>query len=281
MKRSLGSFLTVAAVVLVAPTFSGCALTQNSDGSVSLTSLTTYTGSPESKSVAYSAGQSVRIVSANGNVNVATGSAGQVGATFSPTTKGKGDSAGKKQAEDEMNNQIHYAVSQGAEIVIEVTRTGSNSYLGADVDVTIPGAFDGNFTVQQGNGFVDVVLGGGEKSVTVTNAGAGDIAVEGASGKLMIVGGFDVSVGVASWAPVGQDGSISAGDQLGSVDLRIPAATSGTMTAQADGNIVESGLPSGWQSAASAANSKSYTMGDGNGAKVSIVAGEDIRITAK
>jgi hypothetical protein len=279
MKRSLGSVLSIAAIVLSAPLFAGCAITQNSDGSVTLQSLTTYDGTPESKSVAYAPGDSLRIVGVNGDITVTSSSSSTVDVTFKPTTKGKGDDAGKKQATDEMNNQIHYAVSSGGEIVVQVTRdSGANAYLGADVVVAIPPSFNGAFTVQQGNGDVDVQLGGGATSVTVKNDGAGDISVAGASGALNISGGFDVKVGVSAWASAGHDGSITAGD-LGNISISIPATSNGTLTAQAGGKISDGGLPSNWASAAAADNSKSYTMGDGTGAKVALVAGADIAIS--
>lgn len=281
MMRSLGSTLTIASIISIVPAFAGCAITNNADGSSTATSLTTYEGTALSPDpINYSAGQGVRIIGANGAISVSSTGGSAVGVVFKPFTKDKGDSAGEKQAQDEMSHQIHYAAqTRGGEIVIEVTRDGgSNTYLGADIAVTIPTAFNGAFTVQQGNGSVDAALGGGATSVTVTNSGAGDIAVNGVSGRLAISGDFDVSVGVTAWAPAGQDGSVSAGD-LGSIAIRIPASATGSLTAQAGQTISDGGLPSNWTSAESAANSKSYTMGSGAGAKVSLVAGENISIS--
>jgi hypothetical protein len=278
--RSLGSSLTIAAIALAAPAFAGCAITNNSDGSTTIESLTKYTGTPETANpVAYSSGQGIHIIGVNGNITVSSGSGNQVTATFSPFTMDKGDATGESQAKDEMNNQIKYALNPGGEILVQVTRTGSNSYLGADVQVTIPSSFNGAFTVDQGNGDVDASLGGGATSVTVTNTNAGNITVDGAAGKLAISGAFDVSVGVSAWAPAGQDGSIHAGD-LGNLSVSFPASATGTFTAQAGGQINDAGLPSNWPSASSAANSKSYTMGSGAGAKVDLVAGKDITIAS-
>ena len=300
MKRSLGWFIAVAAVLVSVPAVSGCIVTQNSDGSVTLEGGTRYEGTAVSKSVAYAAGMGVRVVGVNGDIKVSTGSTSDLSATFKPFTLQKGDSTGAQNAKDEMNNHIQFSVgTQGGEVVVSVARDGGASgNLGADVEVVLPASLSGAFTVQQGNGNVvaslpasfagavsvaqsngdtDLSLGGAASAVTVDNTGAGAVQVSGASGRLAITGPFDVSVSVSAWAAAGQDGAITAGD-LGSLTLTAPATATGTITAQAGGQIKDSGLPSNWASAGEG-SSKSYTMGSGAGAKVALVAGEDITIS--
>jgi hypothetical protein len=299
MKRSLGLVLAVASLFVCAPAVTGCIVTQNSDGSVTLESGTTYKGSVAQKSVPYTAGQAVRIVGVNGKISVSTAGSSDVVASFQPFTLGKGDSSGEQKAKDEMNSYLQLsASSQGSEIVIQASRTGGSGNLGADISVTVPSALSGAFTVQQGNGDVvvalpgdfpgavsvqqdngdvELALGGKAASVAVTSTGAGDVSVTGASGRLAITGPFDVAVTVASWAGEGEDGSIKAGS-LGTLSVRIPADVNGTLTAQAGASIKDGGISSSWASSGEG-SSKSYTMGTGKGAKVALVAGEDIELS--
>lgn len=299
MKRSLGWVLAVAAVLVSAPAVTGCIVTQNSDGSVTLETGTRYEGTAVSKSVPYAAGQGVRIVGVNGKISVTSGSGSDVVASFQPFTLQKGDSSGKQKATDEMNSYLELSAgSQGGEVVVQVARSGGSGNLGADITVSVPSTLGGAFTVQQSNGDVvvalpaayagavsvqqqngdvDLSLGGATSSVSVLSSGAGDVNVTGAAGRLAITGPFDVAVSVAQWAGAGEDGKVTAGD-LGSLSITIPASASGTLTAQAGTSIKDSGLSSNWATAGEG-TSKSYTMNDGKGAKVTLEAGEDITIS--
>ncbi|MCC6558029.1 MAG: DUF4097 family beta strand repeat protein [Polyangiaceae bacterium] len=261
MNRSLRTACLLLATTFAALPLVGCKVT--------VEPLTRYEGTPVSESITYTPGKPIHIIGANGQIDVVRGSSDQVEVTFSPFTMDE-DTA-EDRAVSEMENKLELTAADGSEILIEVgLKDGSSSYLGADIKVAIPSTFDGAFEVDQGNGGVDVDLGGGAPTSTdVQNTGGGGVKVLGARGKLTIEGSAgDVEVSVAEWAAGGENGSVKAGS--GDISFTLPASANGTLTVTPNGELTESGIPTDWTSAENEAG-KSYTMGsDATGAHVDV-----------
>jgi hypothetical protein len=221
-------------------------------------------------SVAYTAGSAIEIVGENGEIRVVPGSGSEVGVSVVPFILDKASNEENASAHMEKNLEVS-AVDEGGRVVVRVTRAdGSSGALGGDVTVTLPAGFDGAFSVRQGNGGVDVDLGGtAAASTSVVHDGAGSISVSGARGLLEIVASTgDVTVDVDAWAASG-DGRIFTDN--GDIVLSLPAAADGTLTLTASDQLTESGVPETW-TAAGEGNAKSYTMGAGAGGHVDVTA---------
>lgn len=277
----LSTAFAFAAVGFASLSLGGCIVTETDDGFV-IENATRFEGTTvTSDPVAYAKGQAVRIAGENGEIRVVRGAAGQVTAKFTPFTLDKKDAEDRARQEMEEKLSLTVETESDGDIVIRADRlSGASSGLGADIVVSLPDGFEGEFEINQGNGFVDADLTGGNPlSTTILNDGAGDIDVRGAGGRLSIQGEFDVTVDVASWSD--QNGYVRSTDLLGNVVFRVPASVNGKITAVADESVTEENLPSSWQVAEAAPNSKSYTMGDGSGGQVDLEAGETIHIVAK
>src|SRR5262249_37989407 len=120
---------------------------------VSVEPATKFQGTPETFSEPYASGTTIHIVSNNGNVNVAGGGASDTAkVTFHPFVMDK--DSNEAGARDQMERDlILFHGMEKNELVFRVTRqNGASSTLGADIDVTLPSGFDGNFAVNQNNG---------------------------------------------------------------------------------------------------------------------------------
>ncbi|AKT44195.1 hypothetical protein [Chondromyces crocatus] len=257
------SLQTACLFFATAFTLAGC----NVEFAGEIKPATRYQGTAESATNAYSPGLPVRIVSANGAVDVTRGSGNDVRATFRPFVMGDEDAAA--QAQQQMERNLNFSVGGTGEIVIEVVKAnGSPTTLGADIEVALPPTFDGEFEVVQDNGSVDVDLSGTNARSTVIVSDNGSIDVVGARGRLDVeTGNGSVDVAVASWATAGANGRVSSGN--GSITFQVPAATNGSLTVTTRGTITEQSLPTDWATAENEFG-KSYTMGTGAGAQVDI-----------
>ncbi|WP_156040864.1 hypothetical protein [Chondromyces apiculatus] len=261
MKRSL---LTACLLLATTFTMAGCSVELNGDAEGEVKPPVRYEGTTESASNRYTAGLPVRIVSANGSVSVTRGSGDEVVAKFLPFVMGEEDA--EAEAQREMENSLSYTIGGSGEIVVQVVKNGGPATLGADIEVTLPAAFNGDFQVTQGNGGVEVDLSGTEARSTTITSENGSIEVTGARGPLDVFtdnGSIDLSVAV--WSD--QDGSVTSGN--GSIVFSLPAATNGALTVTTTGQITEQGIPADWATAENEFG-KSYTLGTGAGGQVDI-----------
>ena len=255
MHLSFRALFLVSAAAMALP-LSGCKVEAHAE------TLVRYEGQDRTASSPYTAGQSVLIQSRMGDVDVAVGSGDALDVTFQPFTMDTKDNkdVATNQIRDMLNTEI---VTEGDLIKVQVWRDdGASGNLGADAIVTLPASFDGDFRVEEEMGFVRIDLGGRAKSTAVVHTGPGDVDVTGASGPLEIetdVG--DATVDVASFA----GGKVSTGN--GDLTFILPASSSGSITASADGvEPVVYGpdpLPETWTVEEAAPNAKSFTFGEG------------------
>lgn len=268
MNRTFAPSLLAAVVVAAAALgSSGCIVGEcdsGQDNCVQAESTIEYTGKAASKSVAYAAGQNVRISSHNGQVDVNVGGS-EVAVTFEPFTRNKDSQEGEDAATDELSNDLVLEVTEGGTIEVKVgTTSGASSFLGAHIKVTLPSAFDGAFEVAQNNGSVDVDLRGTSPSSTKIVSGNGGIDVLGAAGDLTIDGdNGSMTVGVSDWATSGE-GSIRCGN--GNLTLTVPSDADGALSLVADGETTAQ-VPSDWTEESNDTGT-TYTMGSGSGAWV-------------
>ncbi|AUX39164.1 hypothetical protein SOCE26_005460 [Sorangium cellulosum] len=246
------------------------------------TPLLLFEGTEKSVLLEYRPTQSVRIVSATGEVEVTTGDVDGVEVTFSPFTEHR-DGQGYAAREEMEENLALDAVVDG-DILVTVQKFkdewGYNPDLGAHVRVVLPARFDGALRVDQGDGGVHVDLDGARSSrAVVVESDSGSIDVVGAGGPVdLITGDGDISAAIEGWSDV--DGLIRSGN--GSIKLAMPAQVDGTMTAQTKlGEVVEQDLPSAWV-VAGEGSARSYTMGAGEGGWLEVVTAlGDIAIVVK
>ncbi|WP_437677215.1 hypothetical protein [Sorangium sp. So ce131] len=237
------------------------------------TPLLVYEGDEVSALVAYRPTQSVRISSIKGEVEVTTGDVDDVEVTFSPFIK-RADGEGQ-YAMDEIRDQLVLTAEADDAVVIATQKFKDawgdlSPHLGAHIRVVLPARFDGALRVDQGDGDVRVDLDGARSSrATVVESRSGNIDVVGAGGAVdLVTASGSISADVDGWSDV--DGLIRSGD--GSIELALPAQVDGTMTAQAKlGELVERDLPSTWV-VAGEGSARSYTMGDGEGGWLEVVA---------
>jgi hypothetical protein len=260
----------LASVVLPTLAFAavgqGCIISDcdnGQDNCIEIQTPTKYTLDPETQSAAWTTGQGIRIVSANGQVNVTQGSSSEVSATFTAFTLHEEDK--EDEARREMTQNLDVSVTdEGGQIVVKVTTTSeANGGTGADIDVKLPAGFDGAFEVVQDNGSVDVDLDGSTPASTrVVNDGAGSLSVSGARGAIEITASTgDVSVSVAEWPTM--NGSVYTDN--GDIAITVPSDADGSISLTAEGEITESGVPTTW-----VATADGYTMGAGTGGAVDV-----------
>lgn len=260
----------LASVVLptlaIAATGQGCIISDcdnGQDNCVQFKPATKYTLDPETKSAAWTSGKAIRIVSANGVVNVSQGSSAEVEATFSAFTLNEEDK--EDEARREMTNNLDVTVTdEGSQIVVKVsTSSDANGTTGADIDVRLPSGFDADFEVVQDNGSVDVDLAGSAPTSTrVVNDGAGSISVSGSRGTLEITASTgDVDLSVAEWPTA--NGSVYTDN--GDINITVPSESNGTISLTAEGELTENGVPTSWT-----ATADGYTMGTGVGGAVDV-----------
>jgi hypothetical protein len=252
---------------------------------VSVESATRFEGTPVKKTLDYTSGQAVHIVSNNGNVNVVGGSSStSISVKFQPFILEKDDNADGAKEQMEHDLVMTAEVRDNGDIVFSVIRhDGSSGNLGGDIDVTLPAGFDGAFEVDQNNGQVKADLRGGLPLATDIDSENGSIEILGAAGPLSIVAGNGSgTVDVAAWPSTGTgEGKVALGN--GDLDFSLPADASGTMTAFASNGVVSDGsIPTTWTSDESGPGSKSYTMNGGAGGLVAISTDlGDISISAR
>lgn len=272
MFRNLG-FAFLVALTPVAALSTGCVVEcQDQDGVTvcQAENAVRFEAAAIRETVAYTAGSSIDIQGANGNIQVVRGSGSDVTVSVVPFILDKASNEDNARAHMEKNLQVS-ATSDGGRVVIRVTRAdGSSGALGGDLTVSIPSSFDGDFSLVQGNGSVDVDLSGASPASTkVVNDGAGSISVQGARGLLELVASTgDVDADVAAWAAAGTGRIFS---DNGDITLAVPAAADGTMSLLASDQLTEPTLPAEWL-VAGEGSAKSYTMGAGAGGHVDVTA---------
>ncbi len=282
MNRSFSTFALVTLAGALSFATTGCIVGECDNGEkncVQSESTIEYTGNDASSSAPYEDGQGVSISGVNGSIAVHVGGT-NVKATFSPFTRNTDDPDGEENAKNELAKLLVLEVAAGDPVQIRVARKdGSTSFLGANIDVTLPTSFNGAFEVIQGNGETSVNLGSVSPTVTKVISDNGGIDVAGATGRLDIqTDNGDVTVSVSSWADAGQDGTILSG--LGDVSVSVPGDANGSISLFAPDETVNATFPTEWTKAESAANSVTYTMGDGEGAHVDVTAESLSSITA-
>jgi hypothetical protein len=244
------------ALALAAP-LSGCKV----EASGSLETPVRYEGSSQSLSAAYTSGMAVQISGPNGNIDVKSGGGSDVSVKFSPFILDKRDNEDNARAHMEKNLSFTVGEStDGSTIVVQVDKaSGSSGGLGADIVVSLPDGFDGNFVLDQGNGGTDINLG----SFSPLNL---DIFSDN--------GSVDLTLGAFAPGTVTLDGA-------GDLYLGIPADSNGELTALTDGvgDIVITNTPSTWEASPdNSEQAQSFTMGDGTGGRLDLVADFDIEI---
>lgn len=272
MLRNVG-FAFLVALTPLAALSTGCVVEcQDQDGVTvcQAENAVRFEAATISESVAYTAGSSIDIQGANGTITVVRGSGSDVSVSVVPFILDKASNEDNARAHMEKNLQVS-ATSEAGRVLIRVTRaSGSSGALGGDLTVSIPSSFDGDFSLLQGNGGVDVDLGGATPASTkVINDGAGSISVRGARGLLELVAGTgDVDVDIAAWA-AGGTGRVFSDN--GDITIAVPAASDGTMSLLASDQLTEPALPAEWL-VAGEGSAKSYTMGAGAGGHVDVTA---------
>ena len=251
------AFVSLAAIAVP---LSGCKI----EGELHAETLVRYEGQDRNDSAAYTAGQSLLIQSRMGNVDVLAGSGDSLEVTFQPFTMDTKDN--EQIATDQIREMLNTELTtEGDLIKVEVWRDdGASGNLGADVIVTLPAGFDGDFQLNEEQGFVEIDLAGRARSTKVTHTGPGDVTVTGASGPLeidMSEGVGDAEVDVARWGA----GFVTTSN--GDINIWVPAGANGSI--QASANSVEpvvvgpDPLPADWTVAENSPSSKSFTFGEG------------------
>lgn len=273
MNRSFATFALFALASAIPFATTGCIVGECDSGQedcVQATSTIEYTGNKAEGEAAYEDGQGILIDSVLGDITVKTGGS-KVSATFQPFTRNKDEPKGQENAENELANKLVLEVAPGDPVRVRIARKdGSTNFLGAHVTVTIPSSFNGDFDVRPGAGDANVNLGSASPSSTTIISDLGDITCLGATGPLNIqTDNGDVVVSVSTWAESG-DGKILSG--LGDVSVTVPADANGSISLYAPDETVTATFPADWTKAEAAANSVTYTMGDGEGAHVDVTA---------
>jgi hypothetical protein len=278
--RSILVRTTLIAALPLALPLGGCVVTQDGN-TMTLETATRFEGTPKSQSFEYAAKESLSIVSHNGDVTVRPGSASdKIIVTYKPFTMDKDDEADR--AKSEMNEKLHIGgtvtAGQGVTITTSVDK-GASGLLGADIVVELPSGFNGAFSVRQGNGSVDANLTGASPTSTTVDGSSGSVKVSGAAGQLAISNkAGDIDVTVASWGAA--DGAVTQSGS-GDISFEVGSDFNGSVQAQANQELVLNNLPSSWQVAEAAENSKTITMGAG-GANVALTTDfGDIVISAR
>jgi hypothetical protein len=210
---------------------------------VCLKSLKRFDSPAETDGVAY-AGDDVIISSANGDVHVVEGGAGDVTATFEPFVLRAYDTP-EEAAQEDLDSLERSITTTGGDVHIDVRRPdGSPSSLGADITAAIPPEFTGNLRIEQSNGETQVDFVGGAMGVLVTSDnGSCDIATGVASEISVHCDNGDLSASISD--VTAQSGSgFSTGN--GSITLSLPAGAvfSVQAAALAGGTVTVENLPS-------------------------------------
>ncbi|MCC6526260.1 MAG: hypothetical protein IT373_26675 [Polyangiaceae bacterium] len=217
-------------------------------------------GTEVNQTLTYTAGKNIRVDAINGHVTLLRGaSTTQMTVKFMPFSLRGGDE--ETVAQQDMNNDLILSTDDtlATEVLIVTDRTPNGSGgLGADIEIVLPAGFDGGVTVDNGNGSIEADLTGGLPAfTTMTIRGAGDIAVDGAAGKLDVTGPFSIDVGVQAW-------STEVGRVIGDRDMifRVAPGLSGHVVAQAgsDGAVIGPSDTS-WTVIETAPNHKEFTFG--------------------
>lgn len=253
MNLSSSSFAYMLSTAAAASALLGC--------SVTVEPATRFEGSDETASVPYVAGSNIRVVSANGQLDVRSGGGTDVGVTFSPFILDKADNEENAVAHME-NNLTFTATDQGGTILIQVSKAdGSKGDLGADMVVTIPSSFDGAFELDQNNGGTEVSLPGTPTSVDIFTGN----------------GSLDVSLGAFAPGNITNDGA-------GDVTVGLPSGSNGIVNATTDGGVgvVTSSPATSWVAGESNSDqAQTFTMGDGSGGTLDILGGFDVHVAAQ
>jgi len=132
----------------------------NEGSCVQLVSLKKWTGTADSRDVAYVAGGDVTIDGRNGDIDVQQGSAGTVTAVFKPFVMRAADTPDSEIQANLAQLNIE-AGGDASLITLKTTRaSGAPNTLGADIVVTLPPEFNGALRIIQDNGRVNVGFAG-------------------------------------------------------------------------------------------------------------------------
>jgi len=254
MNLSSSSAYILAAAALLAP-LAACSIKASAESAVR------YEASDETLSAAYTAGQDISVSGGNGRINVVGGGGSEVSATFSPFILDAKDNEDNARAHMEKNLSLTVE-DTGSGIVVKASRaSGSSGSLGADITVRLPDDFDGTFSLNQGNGGTDIDL----RSVAPTSL---DVFSDN--------GSVDMHLGVFAPGTITLDGA-------GSLFLGIPTNSNGQLTASTDGvgDLIDNSSSEWEASPDNGEQAGSWTMGDGSGGLLTVVADFDIEISAE
>lgn len=298
--RSARSLITSTALAAAAVAGAGCQFQVEGKTDPDAVPVK-FEGTERTQEVVYGPNQRLRIDSVNGAVDVTVNNSDKVKVTFRPFAFARRDSESDAVAVMEKNLRLVMS-AEGEEIKIQALKDGGSGSFGADIIVSVPASFSGDFKVTQGNGSVDVDLGGsafddvldvatdnGGASVNldgtkpaatiISSTGAGDVDVVGAGGRLAIAGEFDVNVDIDRWS--GEDGFVRASDQLGSVFLKLNYETDGVLVVSSPSIIEPAPFPEAWSKEADATGAVTYTLGKGSGGTVDVQAPESVSLQLK
>jgi hypothetical protein len=279
----LASITAVLACATVVATGCECYQSEDEDGNPETVceSLIRFEGTMQTAQLTYNQGDEIVVNGVNGKIDIHHGGvADRVAVSFQPFSM-RGHSF-EDDAQKDMEEDLIVETDDQGRILIKVSRAGGSSNgLGADMDITLPDGYTGGVSIDVGNGFLTADLSGGTPAfTTVHNDGTGDLDITGAAGKLDIVGGFDVSVGVAAWSD--QDGQIKSTGGLGDLVVTVPAGANGSIQATYQDGVVTgpTSMPTDWTENEAAPNSKTYTFGAEAGGNVVVDADESVTIHA-
>jgi hypothetical protein len=276
-----------AAISLCATALSGCKAETAEE----------FEGTPETKEVAWAAGQDLSVTGANGEIRFERGNAGKVGVQFKPfAIEGYSE---EDKARADMREHLHFALAPDSRGVgAAVHKTGGGGGLGAHMLVYLPPEFDSTINIENDNGEVEVDFVGNAHTLYVRNDGAGDclvtpgqttsikttnvlcnfdVRVAGVSDAVIVRSAElgDVDVSIASVAPGSAQDQIRADN--GTVNLALPAAGGFSVQATASGTVNQGNMPSTCSVQEAAANSK--TVACGGGRNYVVHAGENVNLS--
>lgn len=257
MIRALRSFILLTSIALGSAAFAtGCACSEQDDGSTKCETTKQFTGTPRDRSADWTAGQSIRINVDGGNVRIGDASTSitvlqgsendVVKAKFVPFVSGTDEDKDKLVAQMEKNLVTEISSSNG-EVVVTVDREGTvASSLSAYVILTLPANFAGGLVATSESGGVRIEAANGPVDVTTSNA---DVLVQGT-----IAGHVNVTTSNGD-VTVDTDNAITGADTANiktdrNIGFYIPANSLARIDARsgADGRVFVSPatLPEGW-----------------------------------
>jgi hypothetical protein len=229
-----------------------------------------YFGTPETRTVPYENGKTIRIISRLGDVSVVRGRASdRVIVDFDPFIVG----VDEEEARTQLETKLDLVASAGDEVLITASKNeGANSELGANVRIALPAGFDGALEIDQVRGDVDADLAGATPDeIDIVQHGLGNVTIARASGTMHVeVSTGDVDVDLASWSEQNGDIRIS---ESGNIVFSVPDGANGSLTAVAGGGGAVTSpvpLPLEWQKLSCDVSTNDLRFGAGTGGTMAL-----------